>query len=330
MKGSCRTGKTLKVDDITRRYAKNARPKSLNGSLVLKKRHVYLFRLDARLNLTDTLVEGKATARSSIGRLDVLARLLANESDEFDHITPGYVGDLYLEVTPITFDLEVKPGMALSQLRFFRGGDHLLSLSREGLTHEDSFPIVDSDGNPMRDTCANGRYATTFPFCLELALDPHAKCSGFMAKDDIDEPVDPTSERAERYDPSRFWERVSPNSKGALKLIPDRLYILRSKERLKLPGHLALECQAYTETMGEWRIEYAGFAHPFFGYTRPEGTPLMFEVRGHNVPTLLTDGIPLGNVSFKRMSRAAKEPEKPGTYEGQELKLSSCFQPWPD
>jgi deoxycytidine triphosphate deaminase len=97
-----------------------------------------------------------------------------------------------------------------------------------------------------------------------------------------------------------------------------------------MPDHIALECQAYTETMGEWRIEYAGFAHPHFGSMRPDkkGSPLMFEVRGHNIPTILTDGIPLGNVCFKRMSERVKPPKKRGSYENQELKLSSCFKKW--
>ena len=82
--------------------------------------------------------------------------------------------------------------------------------------------------------------------------------------------------------------------------------------------------------MGEWRIEYAGFAHPYFGYTRHDGkgAPIMFEVRGHNVPTILTDEIPLGNVRFLRMSQPAASPEDKPSYEEQELTLSKCFKPW--
>jgi hypothetical protein len=80
--------------------------------------------------------------------------------------------------------------------------------------------------------------------------------------------------------------------------------------------------------MGEWRIEYAGFAHPFFGQSRTEGTPIIFEVRGHNVRTILTDGIPLGNVRFLRMSEEAKATKEPPSYEQQELALSKCFKGW--
>ena len=81
--------------------------------------------------------------------------------------------------------------------------------------------------------------------------------------------------------------------------------------------------------MGEWRIEYAGFAHPYFGHIRDDkkGTPIIFEVRGHNVPTILTHEIPLGNVRFLRMSQPAEKPKEP-SYDGQELNLSKCFKSW--
>jgi hypothetical protein len=82
--------------------------------------------------------------------------------------------------------------------------------------------------------------------------------------------------------------------------------------------------------MGEWRIEYAGFAHPYFGSMRDDrkGAPIMFEVRGHNVPTILTDKIPLGSVRFLRMSQPATKPTEKPSYEEQELTLSKCFKHW--
>lgn len=141
------------------------------------------------------------------------------------------------------------------------------------------------------------------------------------------EPIDPGADKV--YDPSQYWEQV-PCENDAIKLIPDRLYILRSKERLKIPPHLALDCKSYATELGEWRIEYAGFAHPYFGTQREDGlgAPIMFEVRGHNVPTILTDGILLGSARFLRMSNPAPKPDKESTYEGQELNLSNCFKAW--
>jgi deoxycytidine triphosphate deaminase len=90
------------------------------------------------------------------------------------------------------------------------------------------------------------------------------------------------------------------------------------------------------ETLGEMRIHYAGFAHPFFGVDRSddkEGTPLIFEVRGHNVKVNLTDGEKLARLVFYRMSEDCKEPpkgaqKKQGDYNEQELKLSKLFKKW--
>ena len=329
MQGSCRAGVGMMVEsDLIPRFSADPLPRHLDGDLVLDKDSVYLFKADCRLNLQDTVIQGKATAKSSIGRLDVLVRLLCNRATEFDRIPAHYTGDLYVEITPITFNIVVRPGTCLSQLRLFRGVDRLVSMQKEEFDYEQIFPVV----TDQKRFATNDPHEVAYPFGLNLQPDPRTGVSGFVARQDVANPIDPTLEN--HYTPDRFWEaapliRGEPN---AIKLQRDRLYILRSVEHLRMPGHIALECKAYTETMGEWRIEYAGFAHPFFGWSRETGSPLMFEVRGHNIPTILTHGIPLGNVSFKRMSRYEPEPEDEsdyGHYEQQELKLSKCFKDWP-
>jgi dCTP deaminase len=331
MKGSCRIGKGMKVSsDLIPRFSQNPTPQRLEGDLRLHTDKVYLFEADCELNLrdtciqqeTDTSIRGKATAKSSIGRLDVLVRLLSDDTSEFDRVVPGYRGQLYIEVTPITFNIIVRPGTCLSQLRLFRGSDRLVNITREEFQYEEQFPVV---GERFESPDS---HEVSYPFRLDLSPDPGSEgFSGFMATKGCTEPIDPGNK--DSYDPHEFWAGV-PAHEDAIELQPDRLYILRSKERLSMPGHIALECQAYTETMGEWRIEYAGFAHPYFGSMRKggKGSPLMFEVRGHNIPTILTDGIPLGNVCFKRMSKPVEPPKEMGAYENQELKLSSCFRDW--
>jgi dCTP deaminase len=340
MKGSCRAGKGLNVGDIIRKYACHENPKPVGHKLRLIRNNVYLFKVGCKLDLHQTGIQGKATGRSSIGRLDVLVRLLTDGATSFDHVELDYKGELFLEVTPITFDLFVRPGTRLSQLRLFRGNEHLITLTREALLleqYDDTFPVLDANGALMTEVRQNRLQEFWFPFCLDLSPDPSAGCCGFMAKKGISDPVYP--DRKNKHEPIDFWDPVLPDEdlmdvgrqERAIRLKTDCLYILRSKERLRIPPHLCLECQAYTETMGEWRIEYAGFAHPWFGRTRPDkaGTPIIFEVRGHNIPTILTDGIPLGNVCFRRMSLPVRKPTKLGVYEKQELKLSSCFKPWP-
>ncbi len=328
MKGSCRTGKQYKVADLIQKHSLDPKPKSLTAErIVLKRRKVYLFKADCQLDLTDLRIEGKATGKSSVGRLDCLVRLLVDESDTFDSIRRGRKHDLYVEATPISFDLEVNRGSALSQLRLYKGKEHEISLTKGELFHEedDTFPVVDESGRPYRQPCDDGPDDIWFPFRLDLTPDPSARCSAFKAKNRPElPPIDPRKKL--HYDPHDYWEPIESKD-NAILLEPDSLYILRSKERLRIPEHLALECKSYTTEMGEWRIEYAGFAHPHFGRSRQQSSPIIFEVRGHNVPTILTHEIPLGNVRFLRMSKPASLPSD-AAYEKQELALSKCFKPW--
>jgi dCTP deaminase len=335
MKGSCRTGYEYKVPDLIQKHSLHPQaPKSFsNNPVQLKKHNVYLFKADCELDLTEKNIQGKATARSSIGRLDVLVRLLVDESDAFDFVDKNKKHKLYVEVTPISFDLEVRQGTTLSQLRLFKGREHDISLTREELFHEedDAFPVLDENGDLYRDPCDDQPDDIWFPFRLNLNPDPVTGFSAFVTKkwEDLQglPPIDP--DKKEHFDPRKYWEAMKAED-GAILLEPDRLYILRSKERLSIPPHLALECKSYTTQMGEWRIEYAGFAHPYFGHNRDDkkGTPITFEVRGHNVPTILTHEIPLGNVRFLRMSQPAEKPDEKRSYEQQELTLSKCFKSW--
>ena len=60
------------------------------------------------------------------------------------------------------------------------------------------------------------------------------------------------------------------------------------------------------------RIHYAGFAHPFFGTENNKrlGTPLIFEVRGHNVKVSLKHGEKMAHLVCYRLSEDNKWSEK--------------------
>jgi len=144
-------------------------------------------------------------------------------------------------------------------------------------------------------------------------------------------------------DPCDYWTFVEPDQARRLKIQANNFYILRSKERISLPEGVAIYCRAIDETIGEMRIHYAGFVHPRFGTTRSdkkEGTPLIFEVRGHQVNVSLADGERMANLIFYRMSKDSPEEEKKGkgkgkikrrkkSYEDQSLQLSKFFKQWP-
>ena len=103
-----------------------------------------------------------------------------------------------------------------------------------------------------------------------------------------------------------------------------------------MPAGIAIYCRASDETIGEMRIHYAGFVHPYFGLRRSDktkGTPLIFEVRGHQVQVSLADKEKMANLIFYRMSEDAEAPTEgekgSDEYGDQDLKLSKFFNPWP-
>jgi len=86
---------------------------------VLETGCVYLVPLQESLRLPAGLA-ARANPKSSTGRIDVFTRLVTNRAKAFDEVTTGYSGPLYLEVSPRTFPIMVRPGDRLAQLRFKR------------------------------------------------------------------------------------------------------------------------------------------------------------------------------------------------------------------
>src|ERR1700681_4887384 len=70
------------------------------GEYLLRSRKSYLFRIEERITeLRYSPIFGTATAKSSVGRLDVLARLIVDGMDEYEGFDPGRIsnGEMYLE-----------------------------------------------------------------------------------------------------------------------------------------------------------------------------------------------------------------------------------------
>jgi dCTP deaminase len=137
---------------------------------------------------------------------------------------------------------------------------------------------------------------------------------------------------SEKPDPRKYWKSLPPNNQSRIKIEKNRFHILRSREKISVPPGIAVYCRASDETIGEMRIHYAGFAHPWFGWERPDGepgTPLIFELRGHDVDVSLADGEKMARLTFYRMSEDCKKPNDV-SYNTQTLKLSDFFGNWPD
>jgi len=299
-------------------------------TFLLKKGRTYLFRLNETLkNLKETRIYGQATAKSSIGRLDVLARLIVDGMDCYEHFKPEYLKEgsveIFVEISPITFNVRVKPSISLTQLRLFYG----------------SLDDAVMRGTGVSECVLQGKKENSLSVDLSETEICEKPVSAFRAKDQeendfIDLWVYEGNNENKKPKPEKYWECLLKDQRNRLQIKKGCFYILRSKERISLPKGVAVYCRATDETIGEMRIHYAGFAHPFFGKNRKdgqEGTPLIFEVRGHNVDVSLRDGEKMANITFYRMSEDCKEPEQDkdeeeSIYNEQILQLSKIFAPW--
>ena len=246
--------------------------------------------------------------------------MITNKCDYYDIINEGYSGPLYVEVTPITFPIIVKEGVSLNQIRLFRGYPELSKIKEEEIELFGNM-VIAPGGSGGKESRGN----------LSLDLSPtdikEEKVIAFTTKGRKFRmnPIDLcNAERGRKIDPSEYWKLVSPNAEKYIEIKREQFYILKSKERFRLPEDVGIYCQAITENLGEIRIHYAGFVHPGFGMNRKEGTPLIFEVRGHTVDAFLRDGELMARIYYYRTSEKA-DISNAGDYDMQELKLSKYF-----
>lgn len=295
-----------------------------DGTFKLSVRHTYLFPLQEKIGqLGGSGIFGQATAKSSVGRVDVLARLIVDGMDVYEYFDHAKLttGDMYVELTPMTFDVVVKPNTPLVQLRFFRGEPRESRIRSDELYDCVLTDSVRKDGSLSVDLTP-----------VELA---GSQFCAFRAKpkSQASHPIKLwTSEEHQAADPTPFWKFETSDCHKRLKIEKSHFYIMRSKEKMRVPPGIAVYCRATDETIGEMRIHYAGFVHPYFGYTKEAGTPLIFEVRGHDVDVTLGHKEKMANLIFYRMSMDCNKgdyEQSDKTYDGQELMLSKFFARWP-
>ncbi len=262
----------------------------LTNGAVLEKGCVYIVRLLEMLDLTSR-ISGLANPKSSTGRLDVFTRLITDRSAEFDRVKSGYKGALYAEISPRTFSILVRKGTPLNQLRLRRGSPPPSDTALRKL-HEQT-PLVHSE-----DGHAN--ISKGIAITVDLQGASGDGLIGYKARKHSDV-ID--VEKTGNYDPLDFWEPIHARDDHSLILDPDTFHILASKEPVTVPPDHAAEMAAYDPLVGEFRVHYAGFFDPGFGYSESggAGSRAVLEVRSHEVPFLIEDGQIVGRLTYERL-----------------------------
>ena len=110
--------------------------------------------------------------------------------------------------------------------------------------------------------------------------------------------------RVDHYRPEDFWEPVGADAAATLILNPGDFYILASKEAVVVPPDHAAEMRPYDTRVGEFRVHYAGFFDPGFGYAGSggAGSRAVLEIRSFEVPFALRDGQLVGRLVYERLA----------------------------
>lgn len=293
----------------------------LRRPAVFEKGCVYIVPLMEQLHLPND-ISAKANPKSSTGRLDIFTRMICDYGIEFERVPEGYKGKLYAEVVPRTFTVVISEGIKLNQLRFIRGCPPASDKKLQELDKQEKL-VYAEEGLPKPAYIDEG-----VRISINLQGDEDRNIIGYRAKKNS--PAIDLS-KINYYPLEDFWEAIpSPKDKTII-LNPDDFYILISKEKVRIPHDHAAEMVAYDPSMGEFRIHYAGFFDPGFGYGSSDikGTPAVLEVRSHEVPFLIEDGQTVGRLIYERL---LAKPDKiygrdlGSSYQGQGLTLSKQFK----
>lgn len=285
----------------------------LRDGMFLETDAVYMVELQESLALPEDVC-GKANPKSSTGRLDVFVRLVAENAVEFDTVPSGYRGRLWLEIAPKTFPIKVRTGSRLAQMRFQRGSTRLSDAELASVHARD--PLVDTPVPVLR----NG-------LCLGVDLTPDAdgivgwRALRHTAAVDVDQPG-----ALDRHD---YWEPLRVRRGGGLILAPGEFYILASRESVTVPPDLAAEMVPFDAGVGEFRVHYAGFFDPGFGYGPGNASRGVLEVRAHDVPFLVEHGQGVARLVYERMAELPEDvygANLRSNYQGQGLKLGKHFK----
>jgi dCTP deaminase len=290
----------------------------LTNGAVLERGCVYLVPLQESLTLPPEVSAG-ANPKSSTGRLDVFTRVIGDRARGFDTLPAGYKGPLYLEISPRTFPVRVRRGSRLSQMRF-RVGTPRLDVAEHRALHAAETLVFD----------ANEEVGEGVALSIDLKGEGRDGLIGFRSKRHT--PVI-DMDKKDSLDVLDYWEPLINRGSEQFILDPDEFYILVSRESVQVPPAFAAEMVPFDPLVGEFRVHYAGFFDPGFGYASAGGTGsrAVLEVRSREVPFLLGHGQTIGRLIYERLSEAPDRLYGTGlgsNYQAQTLKLSKHFKPF--
>ena len=287
---------------------------NLNKKYLFKKNRTFLIKLNETLNLKGNFF-GMCNPKSSTGRLDIFCRTILNYSDEYEKIPLNYRGEMFIEITSRSFDIEFQKGDSLNQMRLI-ANKHLYVKDKElELIHKKTFLTLDENNKKTQPYISNG-------LKIGVDLSCNSQINAYVAKKNSP----PLSYRKiKSHKINDFWQPLR-SLDGKIIIEKNKFYILKSKQKIQIPKNMAGEMIPYDTGIGDFRAHYAGFFDPGFG--KKFGSYAVLEVKTNEVSFLLEDGQSIARIKYEFLSKKTNVlygSNINSNYQHQSLALSKHF-----
>ena len=286
---------------------------NLNRKFIFKTNKTYIVRINERLNLKNNIF-GHCNPKSSTGRLDIFCRTIVDNADEYEKIPLNYKGEIFLEITCRSFDIILQNGDKLNQLRLVYKNHIFLNDSEiKNLNKKNKIVFVEKNFDYKIE---NGLKVSVNLFDKKNIVAYSAKKNAPL----ID------FKKINFHKIEDYWDPIYCKNNTIL-IEKHKFYILRSKERVKIPSNLAGEMIPYDTRIGDFRAHYAGFFDPGFG--DPRGSFAVLEVKTNELPFILEDGQTIARIKYEKLNKKSNIVygfNIKSNYQNQGLKLSKHFK----
>ncbi len=288
---------------------------NIKKGFVFKKNKTYLVRIRESLNLPYKIF-GKCNPKSSTGRLNIFCRTILDKCDEYEKIPFNYKGNIFLEITSRSFDIFLKEGDSLNQMRLVKNSNNFLNDVELTKLHKKNPILFNNSKKALSANISSG-------LKVSVDLNNKDKITAFKAKNST--PILYFS-KIKYHKISEFWKPIKTNKKS-LVILPDEFFILKSKQKIKIPDNMAGEMIPYDTGIGDFRAHYAGFFDPGFGSNF--GSYAVLEVRTNEVSFNLEHDQIVARLYYEKLD---KIPSKvygnkiSSNYQNQGLALSKHFK----
>lgn len=270
--------------------------------VILEKGMPYLVPLAEKIKMPEN-VSGRTNNKSSSGRINLQARTVVDNHQEFDIIPSGYNGKLYVMITAQSFPIKIEPGQSINQIRFISGHPQLSLLSALDLelAHNYRKLVYDLEENPLPFSKLR-----LLKNAIGLSVNLDQPIVAYHCRETATHALS-IKDRCAKFN-DYFEPILAPEIGKPLVLIKGGFYILSTKEAFSLSPNICSEMVPFSDALGEFRTHFAGFFDPGWGHTGGrKGTPAVLEVIPYENNILLYDGQTICGMEIYRM---LEKPER--------------------